>query len=256
MWGCGYKIMIDENTNILVVDDFPVIRRILKKILKGLGLTNIHEAEGGRDALRKLREVPVDLILLDWNMPDISGLEVLKYVRADEKLKRLPVIMVTAELFKEDVISAVQAGVNDYIAKPFTADTLEKKITSVLNSLPKMRFGEFLLEKGVVDSGQIQAAVDYQKKNQELFGELAVKLNMMDAGDLENALKAQTEMDNQEQIGEVAISLGFLNESGVKKILTYQKSTRPKLGEALIKLGHIGEEIRDKYLKEFQVAIN
>lgn len=247
--------MIDQNLNILVVDDFPVIRRILKKILKGLGLTNIHEADGGRDALKKLREVPVDLILLDWNMPDLSGLEVLKFVRADEKLNKLPVIMVTAELFKEDVISAVQAGVNDYIAKPFTANTLEEKITSVLNSLPKMLFGELLLRKGVVNSGQIKAALDYQKKNQELFGELAVKLNMMEAGDLEDALKVQTGMDSKEKIGEVAISLGFLDKSGVKKILNYQKSTRPKLGEVLITLGSISEEIRDKYLKEFHAAI-
>ncbi len=189
-------------------------------------------------------------------MPDISGIDVLKFVRADEKLKKLPVIMVTAELFKEDVISAKQAGVNDYIAKPFTADTLEKKIISVLDSLPKLLFGELLLKKGVLGSGQIQAALDYQKTTGKLFGELAVKLNMMEAGDLENALKTQTESNGKKQIGGVAISLGILTESGVKKILNYQKSTRTKVGETLISQGYLSEEFRDKYLKEFHAAIN
>ena len=116
---------------ILIVDDFSTMRRIVKNILKQLGFDNFEEAEDGDVALKKLNEADYDFVITDWNMPNMTGLDLLKSIRADEKLKDTPVMLVTAEAEKENIIQAAQAGVNDYIVKPFTADVLQGKIEKI-----------------------------------------------------------------------------------------------------------------------------
>lgn len=123
---------MDPNLKVLVVDDFATMRRIVKNILKDIGFTNITEAEDGAVALKALQASPVDLIICDWNMPNMSGLDLLKAVRADPNLKATPFVMVTAEAQKTRVVEAVQAGVSNYIVKPFTADAVKEKLKKVL----------------------------------------------------------------------------------------------------------------------------
>ncbi|MCX8042913.1 MAG: chemotaxis response regulator CheY [Desulfobacterota bacterium] len=120
--------MPNQNMKILVVDDFSTMRRIIRNILKQLGFANVEEAEDGDVALEKLREGSYDFVITDWNMPNMTGLDLLKNIRADDALKDTPVLIVTAEAEKENVVQAAQAGVNDYIVKPFTADVLKAKI--------------------------------------------------------------------------------------------------------------------------------
>jgi len=124
---------MDLGLNVLVVDDFATMRRILKKILKEIGFTNISEAEDGAAALRAMKNGDVGLVISDWNMPNMSGLDLLKEVRADEGMKDLPFVMVTAEAQKSRVIEAVQAGVSNYIMKPFTAETVKEKLKKTLD---------------------------------------------------------------------------------------------------------------------------
>jgi len=126
--------MPDSKMRILVVDDFATMRRIVKNILKQLGYENIVEAEDGKAALRILENQQVDFIVSDWNMPNMSGLELLKVVRADEKLKELPFLMVTAEALKENIVEAVKSGVSNYIVKPFTAEVLKEKIEKIFSA--------------------------------------------------------------------------------------------------------------------------
>lgn len=123
---------MDLNMNVLIVDDFATMRRILKNILRQIGFANISEAEDGKSALKELKKTKYDLVLCDWNMPEMSGLEVLRTVRADEELKGLPFIMVTAEAQKDNILEAVKAGVSNYVVKPFTADTMSEKLKKVL----------------------------------------------------------------------------------------------------------------------------
>lgn len=123
---------LDPNLRVLVIDDFATMRKIEKNILGQLGIKNVDEADDGSTALPKLQANQYDIVLLDWNMPTMTGLELLKAVRSDEDLKSIPVIMVTAEALKDNIVAAAQAGVNDYIVKPFTAATLEEKIKKVL----------------------------------------------------------------------------------------------------------------------------
>ena len=118
---------------ILVVDDFSTMRRIVKNILRQLGFSNIIEADDGTTALAKLRSEKIDFVITDWNMPKMTGMELLKEIRADEKLKALPVLMVTAEALQENIIAAVKAGVNNYIVKPFDAKTLGEKINKIFS---------------------------------------------------------------------------------------------------------------------------
>jgi two-component system chemotaxis response regulator CheY len=125
--------MPDSKMRILVVDDFATMRRIVKNILKQLGYENIVEAEDGKAALRVLESQQVDFIVSDWNMPNMSGLELLKVIRADEKLKELPFLMVTAEALKENIVEAVKSGVSNYIVKPFTAEVLKEKIEKIFS---------------------------------------------------------------------------------------------------------------------------
>jgi two-component system chemotaxis response regulator CheY len=112
---------------ILIVDDHEPMRKIIKTILRKVGFEDMEEAENGREALSKLKEKKFDVVLLDQNMPGLSGIELLKLMKQDEHLKNIPVIMITAETSKEKVLEAIQLGVSEYIVKPFTAETLKKK---------------------------------------------------------------------------------------------------------------------------------
>lgn len=122
---------MDKNMKILVVDDFSTMRRIVKNLLGDLGFKNIEEADDGNTALPKLQSGNFDFLVTDWNMPGMTGIDLLKAVRADPNLASLPVLMVTAESKREQIIEAAQAGVNGYVVKPFTAGTLEEKITKI-----------------------------------------------------------------------------------------------------------------------------
>ena len=124
---------MDLNIKILVVDDFATMRRILKGNLRKLGFSNILEAEDGCIALEELKKNKVDLIISDWNMPNMTGLELLKAVRGDESLKQIPFVMVTAEGQKDSVMEAAKAGVSNYIVKPFTPEIFEEKLKKVLS---------------------------------------------------------------------------------------------------------------------------
>lgn len=126
---------MDKNIRILIVDDFSTMRRIVKNLLADLGFTNTAEAEDGSGALLMLRNEHFDFVVTDWNMPVMTGIELLKAMRADDKLKHLPVLMVTAEAKREQIIEAAQSGVNGYIIKPFTAQTLEEKLGKIFERL-------------------------------------------------------------------------------------------------------------------------
>ena len=122
---------MDLNMKVLIVDDFATMRRILKNIMKQIGFSNITEADNGKNALKVLKSQAIDLVLCDWNMPEMPGIEVLNTVRADDELKATPFIMVTAEAQKENILEAVKSGVSSYIVKPFTAETVEEKLQKV-----------------------------------------------------------------------------------------------------------------------------
>lgn len=121
----------DPNMKILVVDDMVTMRRIVKNILKQLGFANVEEAENGQEALQKLRVDNYGFVVSDWNMPVMTGIDMLRAIRADEKLRTTPVLMVTAEAQQSNLVEAVQAGVSNYIVKPFTAETLQEKIAKI-----------------------------------------------------------------------------------------------------------------------------
>lgn len=126
---------VDKNMKIMIVDDYSTMLRILRNLLRQLEFNNVDEANNGGDALQKLREGQYNLIISDWNMQPMTGLELLKEVRADGKLKHIPFIMVTAESKTENVVAAKQAGVSNYIVKPFNAETLKSKMSSVLGPI-------------------------------------------------------------------------------------------------------------------------
>ncbi len=120
---------------ILIVDDFSTMRRIVKNLLRDLGFNNTSEADDGQTALPMLKSGKFDFLVTDWNMPGMDGLTLLKEVRADENLKNMPVLMVTAEAKREQIVIAAQAGVNGYVVKPFTAITLKEKINKIFERL-------------------------------------------------------------------------------------------------------------------------
>ncbi len=122
---------MNKDMHILVVDDFSTMRRIIRNLLRDLGLNNTQEADDGTTALPLLQSGKFDFLITDWNMPGMQGIDLLRAVRADEKLKSLPVLMVTAEQKREQIIAAAEAGVNGYIVKPFTATTLKEKIDKI-----------------------------------------------------------------------------------------------------------------------------
>jgi two-component system chemotaxis response regulator CheY len=124
---------LDKNMKILVVDDFSTMRRIVKNILRQLNFANIIEADDGSTALETLQREKIDLVVSDWNMPKMTGLELLKAVRSDDALKHIPFLMVTAEAQQENIIEAVKSGVSNYIVKPFTAETLSQKINQIFS---------------------------------------------------------------------------------------------------------------------------
>ncbi|WP_291781543.1 chemotaxis response regulator CheY [Luteibacter sp.] len=128
---------MDKNMKILVVDDFSTMRRIVRNLLVELGFTNglIQEAEDGNAALALLRSQSFDLVVTDWNMPNMTGIELLRAIRADAALKALPVLMVTAENNRDQIIAAAQSGVNGYVVKPFTAVTLKEKLDKIFERL-------------------------------------------------------------------------------------------------------------------------
>lgn len=126
---------MNKDMSILVVDDFSTMRRIVKNQLRELGFSDIHEAEDGGAAFDVLKSRPVDFVVTDWNMPGVTGLDLLKKIRADEGLAHLPVLMVTAEAKREQIIEAAQSGVNGYVVKPFNAVTLQTKIEKIFERL-------------------------------------------------------------------------------------------------------------------------
>lgn len=125
--------MIDTSLKVLVVDDMSTMRRIVKNVLKQIGFTDLVEAENGQDALNKLKadDSGIGFIVSDWNMPVMQGIDLLRAVRADADLKHLPFLMVTAEAQKDNIIEAVQAGVSNYVVKPFTAEALQVKLEKI-----------------------------------------------------------------------------------------------------------------------------
>ncbi len=127
--------MSQSNLRFLVVDDFATMRRIIRNLLKELGFSNVDEAEDGVNALQKLRSEQFDFVVSDWNMPNMTGIDLLRNIRADEQLKGLPVLMVTAEAKKENIIAAAQAGASGYVVKPFTAATLDEKLKKIFQTM-------------------------------------------------------------------------------------------------------------------------
>lgn len=122
---------LDTNMKVLLVDDFATMRKIVRNILGQLGIKNVDEADDGSTALPKLKQNKYDIVISDWNMPKMTGLDLLKAVRADENLKALPFLMVTAEALKDNIVAAAQAGISDYVVKPFTAAILEEKLKKI-----------------------------------------------------------------------------------------------------------------------------
>lgn len=126
---------INPNTRFLVVDDFSTMRRIVRNLLKELGYTNVDEAEDGSMALSKLKGDTFDFVISDWNMPIMDGLTMLQHIRSDPVLKKLPVLLVTAEAKKENIVAAAQAGASGYVVKPFTAATLDEKLQKIFEKM-------------------------------------------------------------------------------------------------------------------------
>jgi two-component system chemotaxis response regulator CheY len=129
--------MADPKVKFLIVDDFSTMRRIIRNLLKELGYSNVDEAEDGVMALAKLRSDSFDFVVSDWNMPNMDGLTMLQQIRADPALAKLPVLMVTAEAKKENIIAAAQAGASGYVVKPFTAATLDEKLNKIFEKIEK-----------------------------------------------------------------------------------------------------------------------
>ena len=126
---------MDKNMKILIVDDFSTMRRIIKNLLRDLGFNNTHEADDGNTALPMLKNGDYQFVVTDWNMPGMQGIDLLRAIRLDDKLKHLPVLMVTAEAKREQIIEAAQAGVNGYIVKPFTAAPLKEKLDKIFERI-------------------------------------------------------------------------------------------------------------------------
>jgi two-component system chemotaxis response regulator CheY len=127
--------MMDKNMRILIVDDFSTMRRIVKNLLNDLGYTNTTEADDGKTAWPLLQAGNFEFVVTDWNMPGMTGIELLKSIRGDARIAKTPVLMVTAEAQREQIIEAAQAGVNGYIIKPFTAQTLKEKIDKIFQRI-------------------------------------------------------------------------------------------------------------------------
>jgi two-component system chemotaxis response regulator CheY len=127
---------MSSDARFLIVDDFSTMRRIVRNLLKEIGFSNTEEAEDGQVALTMLRATKFDFVVSDINMPNMNGFELLKHIRSDEALKGIPVLMVTAEAKKEDIVAAAQGGASGYIVKPFTKATLEEKVQKIMQKVP------------------------------------------------------------------------------------------------------------------------
>jgi two-component system chemotaxis response regulator CheY len=125
----------DKKMRFLVVDDFSTMRRIIRNLLKELGFMHVEEAEDGAVALQMLKSTPYDFVISDWNMPNMDGLALLQTIRADQSLRTLPVLMVTSEAKKENIVAAAQAGASGYVVKPFTAATLDEKLGRIFQNM-------------------------------------------------------------------------------------------------------------------------
>jgi two-component system chemotaxis response regulator CheY len=128
---------VNTDLKFLVVDDFSTMRRIVRNLLKELGFSNVDEAEDGVAALHKLKSGTFDFVVSDWNMPNMTGIDLLRAIRADAALKHLPVLMITAEAKKENIVEAAQAGASGYVVKPFTAATLDEKLNKIFQTMQK-----------------------------------------------------------------------------------------------------------------------
>lgn len=128
-------VAVNKNMKILIVDDFSTMRRIVKNLLRDLGYNNTVEADDGVTALPLLKKGDFDFVITDWNMPQMQGIDLLKHIRSDDQLGHLPVLMITAEAKREQIITAAQAGVNGYIVKPFTAATLKEKLDKIFERM-------------------------------------------------------------------------------------------------------------------------
>jgi two-component system chemotaxis response regulator CheY len=128
-------IVLKKDIKILVVDDFSTMRRIIKNLLRDLGFTNVIEADDGKTALPILQQGGIQFLVTDWNMPGMTGIDLVRFVRADPKLAGIPILMVTAEAKREQIIAAAQAGVNGYVIKPFTAAVLKDKIDKIFERI-------------------------------------------------------------------------------------------------------------------------
>ncbi len=126
---------MDKNMRILIVDDYSTMRRIIKNLMRELGFSNLDEADDGTTALPMLKSGRFDFLITDWNMPGMTGIDLLSEVRNDPELTSMPVLMVTAQAKKEEIVRAAQAGVNGYVVKPFTAETLKEKINKIFERL-------------------------------------------------------------------------------------------------------------------------
>jgi len=135
------SLVFDFKIKVLVVDDFPTMRRIVKNLLKQLGFENIDEADDGVNALAKLKNGGFGLVVSDWNMPNMEGIDLLRAVRQEPSVKDIPFLMVTAEAEKEKVIEAIKAGVDNYIVKPFTAEVLKEKLEKIAERKPSLKAG-------------------------------------------------------------------------------------------------------------------
>ena len=126
---------VNKKIKILVVDDFATMRKVIRNLLKQSGYENITEAEDGVAAMNVLKSTKIDFVISDWNMPNMTGIELLRAVRSDNELSAMPFLMVTAESLKDNVVEAVKAGVSNYIVKPFTAEVLGEKIDKILENI-------------------------------------------------------------------------------------------------------------------------
>ena len=126
---------MNKEMKILVVDDFSTMRRIVKNLMGQLGFRNIHEADDGATALPMLKDGHFDFVVTDWNMPVMEGIDLVRHIRTTEELKHIPVLMITAEAKREQIVEAAQAGVNGYIVKPFTAETLKEKLDKIFQRM-------------------------------------------------------------------------------------------------------------------------
>ncbi len=233
---------------VLIVDDSPLIRQMLHKMLSVYRYLALDEAADGEAALTKLTSSSFDLVLLDWNMPKMSGLDLLKKIRADEKLRDTYVVMITARSKKDSVIAAIKAGANEYMIKPFSAEAVAVKLKRVLANL---LFGDFLVKQKIISSQQLQKALDEQKIGGKTFGEVAISLGLLTSGQVEQVLEKQKKLVNNVKFGMAARIMDFLTVDQIKTILEAQGKIKPKLGEILIKQGAITEEKLKKSLLKF-----